>query len=143
MRFTMHTMTLWHRIITASTPGMTTQKASDSKIESLERTMLAECLQRIGGTGRSESACRRLERRNTDLIESDEKDKRSDCNLSDQQSPLSGGRLSVLPGDTLIFHFIVSFHRLETVVEMRRPAPKPCPRQHKSPRKSQFPCCCR
>ena len=57
-------------------PGMTSQDTADGKIQALERAMLAECLEGILGTCGSETARRSaLQRRQTDLIEPDKKDK--------------------------------------------------------------------
>lgn len=55
---------------------MTSQDTADGKIQALERAMLAECLKGILGTCGSETARRSaLQRRQTDLIEPDKKDK--------------------------------------------------------------------
>ena len=51
----------WHRIISAPAPGMAAQQPAHSKIQSLERPVLAERLQSILRTSRSESAGGRLE----------------------------------------------------------------------------------
>lgn len=63
------TQELRNRIITAAAPRATTEKPSDSQIETSERTVLSECFKSILGTGGSKSATRRFERTDADLIE--------------------------------------------------------------------------
>ena len=47
---------LRHGVIAVAAPRVAAEDATDSKIESLERTMLAECLQGILGASGSETA---------------------------------------------------------------------------------------
>ena len=65
-----------------SSPRMTSENSPDGKIKSLENAMLSEGLQRILRACRSEAACCRRERRNAQLIESDQKHEREDQDLS-------------------------------------------------------------
>lgn len=50
---------LWHRIIAGPAPWMTAQQTADGEIKPLERAPFAERLERILGTSRRETACRR------------------------------------------------------------------------------------
>ena len=70
-----------HRIIPAPAPGMAAQQSAHSKIQSLERPVLAESLQSILRTGRSESAGGRLEWRDAQLIEPYQKYERRNSHL--------------------------------------------------------------
>lgn len=60
------------RVVTASSPWIASEYSPYSEDESFERAVLAEGLQPVLGTCRSESAACRLEWRNAHLIESDE-----------------------------------------------------------------------
>ena len=65
-----------------SAPRMASQNAAYGKVEAFERSMLAEGLEGILGTCRSEAARRAtLQRRKADLIEPYQENKRRDCNL--------------------------------------------------------------
>ena len=60
-------------------PGVAAEDATYGKVETFERTMLAECLKGILGTCRSESArWATLKRRKADLIEPYQENERSD-----------------------------------------------------------------
>ena len=71
-----------HRIIPAPAPGMAAKQSAHSKIQPLERPVLAERLQSILRTGRSESAGGRLEWRDAQLIEPYQKYERRNSHLS-------------------------------------------------------------
>lgn len=58
-----HYLRLRYRIIAGPAPWMTAQQTADGKIKPLERTPFAECLERILGTSRCETTCRRRIRR--------------------------------------------------------------------------------
>ena len=47
---------LWYRIITVSAPGVAAEYATDSKVQTFDRSVFAECFESILGTGRSEAA---------------------------------------------------------------------------------------
>ena len=66
-----------------SAPRVTAENPADGQVETLEGTMLAECFQSVLGASRGESACRRLERGNAHLIESDQENERKNGDLPD------------------------------------------------------------
>lgn len=72
---------LGYRIISASSPRVAAENASDCEIQSFERPVLAEGLKSILRAGRSESAAGLLEWRYAHLIESDQEYEwcNSDC----------------------------------------------------------------
>ena len=47
---------LWYRIVTVSAPGVAAEYATDSKVQTFDRSVFAECFESILGTGRSEAA---------------------------------------------------------------------------------------
>ena len=49
---------LWYGVVTRSSPGMTTEYATDSKVKSFEGAMLLECFNCILRASRSETARR-------------------------------------------------------------------------------------
>ena len=63
---------------------MAAEDASDGEIEAFDGTMLAEGLEGVLGAGRCEAAAGLLERRDADLIESDEYDEWEDGCLFQQ-----------------------------------------------------------
>ena len=65
-----------------SSPRMTSENSPDGKIKSLENAMFPEGLQRILRACRSEAASCRRKRGNAQLIESDQKHKGEDQDLS-------------------------------------------------------------
>ena len=67
---------LRHRIISGPAPWMTAQQTADGKIKPLERAPFAECLERILGTSRRETACRRRVRRYALAIKCDKDNER-------------------------------------------------------------------
>lgn len=74
---------LGNGVISAAAPRMAAQEAPDGEIKAFEGSMFAECLKGILGTCRSKPAAWRFQRRDADLVESDQKDKRSCSSLSD------------------------------------------------------------
>ena len=71
--FQMH-FSLWHRVVSMSSPWVTAENSSGRQVESFEWSVLFECLKCILRACRSEPAARLLERRDADLIESDQND---------------------------------------------------------------------
>ena len=61
----------WHRVVATSSPGMTPQQSSHGKPQSLERSMLKECLSCILRTGGGKPAGGRREGGDTSLIKQD------------------------------------------------------------------------
>ena len=55
-----------------ASPRMASQYSADAQVKSFERPMFPECFKCILRTGRGETATRLLERRDADLIESDQ-----------------------------------------------------------------------
>lgn len=77
---------LWNRVISASAPRMTAHNTADCQVETFEYTVLAECLKSVLGTSGSKPACRRLEWRNTELIEFYQQYKRKNQDFSQSRS---------------------------------------------------------
>lgn len=67
---------LWHRIVTTSTPRVTTRKASYGEPQTFQRAIFAECFKRILRTSGSESARWRSQGRDAILVKLDQHDKR-------------------------------------------------------------------
>ena len=61
-----------------SSPWVTTQQPAYGEVKPFEWSVLAECFQRILGAGWCETAGRRLEWGDADLIEPDQNNKRKD-----------------------------------------------------------------
>ena len=59
-----------------ASPRMASQYSADAQVKSFERPMFPECFKCILRTCRGETAARLLERRDADLIESDQHDER-------------------------------------------------------------------
>ena len=76
-------------VVTVSSPWVAAQNPAQRKVESLEWAMFAEGLKGILGAGRSESACRRLERRDADLIEPYQENERRYGDLLKSRSELA------------------------------------------------------
>ena len=47
---------LRHGVVAVAAPGVAAEYAADSKVQALEGSVFAECLESILGTGRSEAA---------------------------------------------------------------------------------------
>ena len=80
---------LRNRVVSVSSPGVASQNPADCKVKSLERTMLPEGLESVLRTCRSEPACRRLERRDADLIEPYQENERRYGDLLKSRSELA------------------------------------------------------
>ena len=80
---------LRNRIISVSSPWVAAQKPAHRKVKSLERTVLAEGLKCVLRASRSESACRRFERRYADLIEPYQENERRYGDLLKSRSELA------------------------------------------------------
>ncbi len=73
----------WYGVVSASAPGVASQDAADSKVESFEGAVFAEGFEGVLGACRGEAAAWLLERRETYLIESYQEDEGGDCRLLD------------------------------------------------------------
>ena len=67
---------LRHRIISGPAPWMTAQQTADGKIKPLERAPFTERLERILGTSRCETTCRRRIRRYALAVKCDQDNER-------------------------------------------------------------------
>lgn len=72
---------LGYRIISASSPRVAAEDSACREVESFDRSVLAEGLESVCGTGGSETAGWRLQRRDAHLIESDEHNEWEDRDL--------------------------------------------------------------
>ena len=72
-----------------SSPRVAAQNPADCKVKSLERAVFPEGLESVLRTCRSESACRRFERRDADLIESNQENERRYGDLFKSRSELA------------------------------------------------------
>ena len=72
-----------------SSPWVAAQDPADSKVKSLEGAVFTEGLESVLRACRSEPACRRLERRDADLIEPYQEDERRYGDLLKSRSELA------------------------------------------------------
>ena len=80
---------LRNRVVSVSSPRVATQDPADCKVKSLEGAVFTEGLESVLRTCRSEPACRRLERRDADLIESYQENERRYRDLLKSRSELA------------------------------------------------------
>ena len=72
---------LWHGVVAAAAPGVTAQNALERQPEALQRTIFSESLEGVLRAGRRETAARRLERRDAQLVKLNQQDewRRKNC----------------------------------------------------------------
>ena len=71
----------WHGVVAAAAPGVTAQDALERQPEALQRTVFSESLKGVLRASRSETAARRLERRDAQLVKLYQQDewRRKNC----------------------------------------------------------------